>query len=74
MCPLKRPMKWESVVTFPSPSVKCFTFAVQGGLTLELAIAQFWSSGMGSHEATTVDFEATPPTPPPPHPTHTHAN
>jgi tripeptidyl-peptidase II len=44
-------------VTFPSPSVKCFTFAVQGGLTLELAIAQFWSSGMGSHEATTVDFE-----------------
>jgi tripeptidyl-peptidase II len=50
-------MKWESVVTFPSPSVKCFTFAVQGGLTLELAIAQFWSSGMGSHEATTVDFE-----------------
>ncbi|KAF3340242.1 tripeptidyl-peptidase 2 [Carex littledalei] len=56
MCPLKRPMKWESVVTFPSPSVKCFTFAVQGGLTLELAIAQFWSSGMGSHEATTIVF------------------
>ncbi|KAJ4800193.1 Tripeptidyl-peptidase 2 [Rhynchospora pubera] len=57
MCPLKRPMKWESVVTFPSPSVKCFTFAVQGGLTLELAVAQFWSSGMGSHESAIVDFE-----------------
>lgn len=48
-------------MTFPSPSVKCFTFAVQGSLTLELAIAQFWSSGMGSHEATTVDFEVNPP-------------
>jgi len=32
-------------------------FAVKGGLTMELAIAQFWSSGIGSHEATTVDFE-----------------
>ncbi|KAJ3680504.1 hypothetical protein LUZ60_016782 [Juncus effusus] len=57
LCPLKRPVKWESVVTFPSPSLKCFTFSVQPGLTLELAIAQFWSSGMGSHESTSVDFE-----------------
>ncbi|CAL9208048.1 unnamed protein product [Musa hybrid cultivar] len=57
ICPLKRPMKWEAVVTFSSPSVKSFTFPVKGGLTMELAIAQFWSSGIGSHEATHVDFE-----------------
>lgn len=24
---------------------------------MELAIAQFWSSGIGSHETTIVDFE-----------------
>ncbi|THU55160.1 hypothetical protein C4D60_Mb11t03630 [Musa balbisiana] len=57
ICPLKRPMKWEAVVTFSSPSVKSFTFPVKGGLTMELAVAQFWSSGIGSHEATHVDFE-----------------
>lgn len=57
ICPLKRPIKWESVVTFPSPSLKSFTFPVEGGMTLELAIAQFWSSGIGSHEVTSVDFE-----------------
>ncbi|XP_064990083.1 tripeptidyl-peptidase 2-like isoform X2 [Musa acuminata AAA Group] len=57
ICPLKRPMKWEVVVTFSSPSVKSFTFPVKGGLTMELAVAQFWSSGIGSHEATHVDFE-----------------
>ncbi|KAJ8511728.1 hypothetical protein OPV22_002162 [Ensete ventricosum] len=57
ICPLKRPMKWEDVVTFSSPSVKSFTFPVKGGLTMELSVAQFWSSGIGSHEATHVDFE-----------------
>ncbi|XP_058082097.1 tripeptidyl-peptidase 2 [Magnolia sinica] len=57
LCPLKRPIKWESVVTFSCPSLKSFTFPVKGGQTLELAIAQFWSSGIGSHEATIVDFE-----------------
>ncbi|KAK2653879.1 hypothetical protein Ddye_013735 [Dipteronia dyeriana] len=30
---------------------------VVGGQTMEFAIAQFWSSGMGSHESTIVDFE-----------------
>ncbi|CAI9092237.1 OLC1v1027429C3 [Oldenlandia corymbosa var. corymbosa] len=55
--PLRRPMKWESVITFSSPSVKSFAFRVEGGQTLELAIAQFWSSGIGSHESTIVDFE-----------------
>ncbi|XP_010255392.1 PREDICTED: tripeptidyl-peptidase 2 [Nelumbo nucifera] len=55
--PLKRPIKWESVVTFSSPSSKSFTFPVKGGQTMELAIAQFWSSGIGSHETTTVDFQ-----------------
>ncbi|KAG9441237.1 hypothetical protein H6P81_017091 [Aristolochia fimbriata] len=55
--PLTRPIKWESVVTFSSPSLKSFTFPVEGGQTIELAIAQFWSSGIGSSEATTVDFE-----------------
>ncbi|KAL6634882.1 hypothetical protein ACP70R_027553 [Stipagrostis hirtigluma subsp. patula] len=57
ICPLKRPIKWESVVTFSSPSLKNFSFPVEGGLTLELSIAQFWSSGIASHEPTCVDFE-----------------
>lgn len=57
ICPLKRPLKWESSVTFSFPSLKSFTFPVEGGQTLELAIAQFWSSGIGSHEVTFVDFE-----------------
>ncbi|KAK1307536.1 hypothetical protein QJS10_CPA09g01678 [Acorus calamus] len=30
---------------------------VKGGLMMELVIAQFWSSGIGSHEATVVNFE-----------------
>ncbi|KAF8379520.1 hypothetical protein HHK36_028958 [Tetracentron sinense] len=55
--PLKRPIKWESVVTFSSPSARSFAFPVEGGRTMELAIAQFWSSGIGSHETTAVDFE-----------------
>ncbi|WOL10116.1 tripeptidyl-peptidase 2 [Canna indica] len=57
ICPLKRPIKWEAVVTFSSPSVKSFTFPVKGGFTMELAVSQFWSSGIGSHEPTLVDFE-----------------
>ncbi|KAL7229764.1 hypothetical protein ACSBR2_008323 [Camellia fascicularis] len=55
--PLQRPMKWESVITFSSPSTKSFAFPVEGGRTMELAIAQFWSSCIGSHEATVVEFE-----------------
>ncbi|KAG8381312.1 hypothetical protein BUALT_Bualt06G0109300 [Buddleja alternifolia] len=55
--PLQRPIKWESVATFSSPSSKSFAFAVEGGLTMELAIAQFWASGAGSHDTTIVDFE-----------------
>lgn len=50
-------MKWENVVTFSSPSAKSFAFRVEGGQTIELAIAQFWSSGVGSHEPATVDIE-----------------
>ncbi|CAL9008689.1 unnamed protein product [Prunus brigantina] len=57
LCPLQRPGKWESVVTFSSPGSKSFSFPVVGGQTMELAIAQFWSSGIGSHETTIVDFE-----------------
>ncbi|XVF50835.1 hypothetical protein PTKIN_Ptkin04bG0135800 [Pterospermum kingtungense] len=57
ICPLRRPIKWGSVVTFSSPTAKSFAFPVVGGQTMELAIAQFWSSGMGSHETTIVDFE-----------------
>ncbi|PON90851.1 Tripeptidyl peptidase [Trema orientale] len=55
--PLQRPNKWESVVTFSSPSAKSFSFPVVGGQTMEFVIAQFWSSGIGSHETTIVDFE-----------------
>lgn len=50
-------MKTESVVTFSSPSAQNFSFAVEGGRTIEFAVAQFWSSGVGSQETTTVDFE-----------------
>lgn len=55
--PLQRPSKWESVATFSSPSAKSFAFPVEGGCTMELAVAQFWSSGIGSHETTVIDFE-----------------
>nr|KYP62018.1 Tripeptidyl-peptidase 2 [Cajanus cajan] len=57
MCPLRRPLKWESAVTFPSPAAKSFAFRVVSGQTLELVISQFWSSGIGSHETASVDFE-----------------
>ncbi|KAL6545206.1 tripeptidyl-peptidase II Tpp2 [Orobanche hederae] len=55
--PLQRPIKWESVATFSSPSSKSFSFEVKGGRTMEVAIAQFWSSGVGSQDTTFVDFE-----------------
>ncbi|KAL8257342.1 hypothetical protein R6Q59_029383 [Mikania micrantha] len=55
--PLKRPIKWESNAIFSSPSTKSFTFSVVGGRTMELVIAQFWSSGVGSHETAVVEFE-----------------
>ncbi|KAJ8437226.1 hypothetical protein Cgig2_012495 [Carnegiea gigantea] len=57
LSPLKRPIKTERVVTFSSPSAQTFFFPVEGGRTIELAVAQFWSSGVGSHETTMVDFE-----------------
>ncbi|KAK1416389.1 hypothetical protein QVD17_32180 [Tagetes erecta] len=55
--PLKRPIKWESSALFSSPSTKSFTFSVEGGLTMELVIAQFWSSGVGSNESAVVEIE-----------------
>ncbi|XP_076907869.1 tripeptidyl-peptidase 2-like [Bidens hawaiensis] len=55
--PLKRPIKWESNAVFSSPSTKSFTFSVEGGRTMELVIAQFWSSGVGSNEPAVVEFE-----------------
>ncbi|XP_061350960.1 tripeptidyl-peptidase 2 isoform X2 [Gastrolobium bilobum] len=57
ICPLQRPLKWEKVETFASPGAKSFAFSVVSGQTLELVIAQFWSSGIGSHETASVDFE-----------------
>lgn len=57
ICPLQRPKKWEGVVTFSSPTSKRFVFSVESGRTMELAVAQFWSSGIGSREAAIVDFE-----------------
>ncbi|KAK3447198.1 hypothetical protein EUGRSUZ_A02778 [Eucalyptus grandis] len=57
LCPLQRPIKWESAVMFSSPAAKSFAFPVVGGHTMELTVAQFWSSGIGSNEATSVDFE-----------------
>ncbi|KAM0047332.1 putative tripeptidyl-peptidase II [Helianthus debilis subsp. tardiflorus] len=55
--PLKRPIKWESNAIFSSPSTKSFVFSVEGGRTMELVIAQFWSSGVGSNEPAVVEFE-----------------
>ncbi|GER51008.1 tripeptidyl-peptidase [Striga asiatica] len=55
--PLQRPIKWETAATFSSPSSKSYSFEVKGGLTMELAVAQYWSSGVGSHDTTIVDFE-----------------
>ncbi|KAJ1385009.1 Peptidase S8/S53 domain [Sesbania bispinosa] len=57
ICPLQRPIKWRNVITFSSPGAKSFIFSVVGGQTLELVIAQFWSSGIGSHETTSVDLK-----------------
>ncbi|ESQ55302.1 hypothetical protein EUTSA_v10024222mg [Eutrema salsugineum] len=57
LCPLRRPIKWENAATFASPSAKSFAFPVVSGQTMELALAQFWSSGLGSREPTIVDFE-----------------
>ncbi|CAH2078424.1 unnamed protein product [Thlaspi arvense] len=57
LCPLRRPIKWEGAAAFASPSTKSFAFPVVSGQTMELALAQFWSSGLGSREPTIVDFE-----------------
>ncbi|RYQ94046.1 hypothetical protein Ahy_B09g100248 isoform A [Arachis hypogaea] len=57
ICPLHRPLTWRSVMTFSSPAAKSFAFKVVGGQTLELVIAQFWSSGIGSQETTSVDLK-----------------
>jgi len=59
MCPLQRPLKWEKAVTFASSGAKSFAFRVISGQTLEIVIAQFWSSGIGSHETASVNFEVT---------------
>lgn len=55
--PLERNIEWDRVVSFSSPSFKSFNFPVRGGLTMELVISQFWSSGIGSQEVALVDFE-----------------
>ena len=51
-------MKWESAATFSSPTSISLAFPVAGGRKIELAVAQFLSSGRGSHETTDVYFEA----------------
>jgi tripeptidyl-peptidase-2 len=56
---LERPLKWEKVVNFASSGAKSFSFKVISGQTLEVVISQFWSSGIGSHETASVDFEVT---------------
>ncbi|KAH9326944.1 hypothetical protein KI387_007122, partial [Taxus chinensis] len=57
ICPKIRSLQWESVVTFLSPSLKSFSHRVESGRTVEITIAQFWSSGNGSHATTLVDLE-----------------
>ncbi|KAJ7534838.1 hypothetical protein O6H91_12G006200 [Diphasiastrum complanatum] len=55
--PRDRPYVWESIATFSLPSSKSFTFVVKGGLTMELTIAQFWSSGSGSRVPASAEVE-----------------
>ncbi|KAH9309483.1 hypothetical protein KI387_037394, partial [Taxus chinensis] len=57
ICSKIRPLQWESVVTFLSPSLKRFSHRVESGRTVEITIAQFWSSGNGSLATTLVDLE-----------------
>eukprot|EP00250_Pteridium_aquilinum_P012313 c20649_g1_i1 orf=679-4899(-) len=53
----KRPIVSESVFLLPGPSSKNFSFQVEGGLTMELTVAQFWSSGSGSQLPANVTVE-----------------
>ncbi|KAH9324947.1 hypothetical protein KI387_005125, partial [Taxus chinensis] len=57
ICPKIRSLQWESVVTFLSPSLKSFSHRVESGRTVEITIAQFWSSGNGSLATMLVDLE-----------------
>ncbi|KAG6541056.1 hypothetical protein Mapa_017543 [Marchantia paleacea] len=49
LMPKERPSVWETYATFTSPSTKDFALPVEGGITMELTLALFWSSGSGSH-------------------------
>eukprot|EP00899_Mesostigma_viride_P019360 jgi/Mesvir1/27425/Mv25036-RA.1 len=49
----------KSFVTLSSRQTKTLSMAVVPGTTLELVVAQFWSSGSGSSERATMDVEAT---------------
>lgn len=55
--PKTTPIVWSTLVNFQSPSSKSFAFPLIGGVTMELTIAQFWSSGNGSHLPATADIE-----------------
>lgn len=57
LVPKKRPVVWTSFVNFQSPASKSFAFPLIGGVTMELTIAQFWSSGNGSHVPATANIE-----------------
>lgn len=57
LVPKKRPIVWTSFVTFQSPLSKSFSFPFIGRVTMELTIAQFWSSGSGSHVPATAEIE-----------------
>lgn len=57
LVPKQRPFVWSSFVNFQSPSSKSFAFPLIGGVTMELTVAQFWSSGNGSHIPATADVE-----------------
>ncbi|KAL3696139.1 hypothetical protein R1sor_010215 [Riccia sorocarpa] len=57
LLPKKRPSVWDTYATFSSPSSKDFAFAVEGGVTMELTLALFWSSGNGSHVPALAEIE-----------------
>lgn len=53
----KRPIVSDSSFVLPGPSFKSLTFCIEGGVTMELTVAQFWSSGIGSHAPAIMEIE-----------------
>eukprot|EP00249_Psilotum_nudum_P018372 c26772_g1_i1 orf=205-4470(+) len=55
--PMRRPVVWDNFVTFSGSSSKTFAFPIHGGVTMELTLAQFWTSGIASYVQATAELE-----------------